>query len=588
MITNSAQCITDWTNVCQRIDGFGGSSAWRSTWTTAEADMLFSTNSGTGVSFDGQSNFTFTGIGLSLLRSRIAPGGSTVEGSIMQMAQARGAKVWSTPWSPAANFKSNTNVDGGSFVGTTANYQAYANQLAGYAASVKILYGVSLYALSLQNEPDANVTTYESCNWSAQQFHDFIPYLYNALTASNVASTKIILPESQSWTDPSNLDVAAMSDITSNDVSIVANHDYVANNDVGDQTTPVATQNYGKALWETEVSLLSGSDSSITNAVYWAGRIHLFLTAAQANAWHYWWLLPGTSTGNEGLTDTNGIPAKRMYAIGNFSRFVRPNYYRIGVPSNSGPAWISAYKDSASPAFAIVAINSSPIEWITQSIQLTNFNAGSVTPWITSDSLSLAAQPAVTVSNGTFVYNLPAMSVVTFTGQALGNSPPTLATVANQTINAGFVLTLTNSATDTDSPAPTLTYRLLAGPTNASLNATNGVFSWRPLVSQANTTNFIYVEVSDNEVPPSSATNAFTIVVNPVLLPALTVTPVAGGQFNLLINGTQGPDYTVMTSTNLHGWQPLFATSSPVLPLTLVETNAGTSSEGYYRVEIGP
>ena len=60
------------------------------------------------------------------------------------------------------------------------------------------------------------------------------------------------------------------------DVGIIANHNYVANNSVGDQTMPAAIPSYGKALWETEVALLSGSDSSIANGVYYAKRIHRF------------------------------------------------------------------------------------------------------------------------------------------------------------------------------------------------------------------------------------------------------------------------------------------------------------------------
>ncbi len=586
--TNSARCIVDSKAVHQRIDGFGASSAWRGTWTTAQADMFFSTNSGTGVTLDGQSFFPFTGAGLSLLRTRIAPGGTTVENSIMQMAQARGAQVWSTPWSPAAPFKSNTNVDGGSFVGTPANYQAYANQLAGYVVNMKNLYGVNLYALSLQNEPDANVTTYESCNWSAQQFHDFIPYLYNALVSSNVGSTKIILPESQNWTDPSGLESTTMGDITSNDVAIIANHDYVANNNVGDQTTPAAINSYGKGLWETEVSLLAGNDSSITNAVYWAGRVHLYLTAAQANAWHYWWLLPGTSSGNEGLTDTNGIPAKRMYALGNFSRFVRPNYYRIDVPSNSGPALISAYKDSVSSNFAIVAINTSGNIFMAQTFGLTNFNASSVIPWVTSDALSLAAQPAVSVSNGSFTYTLPAMSVVTFTGQAISNPQLTLAGVSNQTINAGFMLAITNVATDSGSSSPALAYSLLAAPTNSTLDPATGVFLWRPLVAQAGTTNLVSVEVADNELPPLSATNSFNVVVNPLVQPTLTTVPVSGNRLNLVINGLAGPDYAVQVSTNLADWQVLFRTNSPALPVTFTTTNNALVPAQFFRVAIGP
>jgi glucuronoarabinoxylan endo-1,4-beta-xylanase len=114
--------------------------------------------------------------------------------ALMRLAQAREARVWSTPWTPQASFKDNNNTIGGNFV--SANNQAYANQLAGYVAQLAAS-GIQLYALSIQNEPDANVS-YVSCHWSPQQFHDFIPYLYNALVASNVSSTKIMLPESQS------------------------------------------------------------------------------------------------------------------------------------------------------------------------------------------------------------------------------------------------------------------------------------------------------------------------------------------------------------------------------------------------------
>src|SRR5262249_44015345 len=154
------------------------------------------------------------------------------------------------------------------------------------------------YALSVQNEPDAIVNSYESCNWSAQQIHDFVPYLYNSLMASNVGSTRIMLPESQNWLDYSNLASTAMNDATvAANVSIIGDHNYDGSTGPGN----LARNSYGKALWETEVSLLSGSDGSIANGVYYAQRIYLFLTQAQVNAWHYWWLMTGNSTGNEGL-----------------------------------------------------------------------------------------------------------------------------------------------------------------------------------------------------------------------------------------------------------------------------------------------
>jgi len=436
--TNGVSTV-DWNNVHQRIDGFGASSAWSSTWTTAEAELLFSTSN--NISYSGG---TYNGVGLSLLRNHITYANTTsasdtpttVETNIMQMAQAYGAKVWSSPWTPAAGFKSVNDIydsgtataggiDGGSFLGGDATNQAYASQLANYVLNMKNQ-GINLYAISIQNEPDADVTSYEACQWSGANIHDFVTNLYNALVAKGVGSTKIMLPESQNWTDPKNLAVPAMSDPNvAADVGIIANHDYVADNSVGDQTVP-ATNSVasGQAVWETEVALLSGSDSSIANGVYYAKRIYQYMTQAQANAYHYWWL---SASGNQGLLDTSAGPTKRLFAFGQYSRFVRPNFYRIDATSSQPSVLVSAYKATNSTAFAIVVVNTYAATDVTQAFNLTNFTAASVTPWITSATNSLAPQAPVNVTNSSFTYDLPAMSIVTFVGQA-GSSPSPVAT----------------------------------------------------------------------------------------------------------------------------------------------------------------
>ena len=136
----------------------------------------------------------------------------------------------------------------------------------------------------------------------------------------------------------------------------------------------------------------------MTNGLYWALQIHDMLTIDQVNAWHYWWLIP-YPTDNESLVDPNGLPAKRMYVLGQFSRFVRPGYYRIGA-ANTGATFISAYKDPASGNFALVAINTNAADF-TQTFNLAGFNCVRVTPWITSANLSLASQPAINLTNAT-------------------------------------------------------------------------------------------------------------------------------------------------------------------------------------------
>ena len=593
----SGQCSVDWTNVAQRIDGFGASSAWRSDWTSTEADMFFGTNNGTGTSFNG-TNFAFNGIGLSLLRNHIVAANTTsandtpttVETNIMQMAQARGARVWSAPWTPANGFKDNNNSVGGNFL--SASNQAYASQLANYVLNMKTNWGVTLYAISVQNEPDANVS-YESCYWYGTNFESFVTNLYNALVAKGVGSTKIIMPESQNWSSNPGLWTPTLNDTNAfADVSIIANHDYVPDNQTGDLTTPAQLSVSGASTWETEVSQIGGSyDGSIANGIYWAWRIHLYLTVAQVNAWHYWWLISGGSD-NEGLTDSSGNPAKRMYVLGQWSRFVRPDFYRIDATSSQPSALISAYKDTNSPAFAIVVVNTNTATDVMQTFNLTNFTATSVTPWITSASLSLAPQTPVNVANYSFTYDIPAMSVVTFVGQGivgLSNMPPSLAPVADQTINVGQTLLVTNAATDPNVPPNTLNFNLLSNPSGATLtglDATDALFTWRAPVSQADTTNLVTVAVTDIGTS-LSATNSFNVIVNAVTNPVISAVNLSPGQVSMTVNGPQGPDYTLWTSTNLVGWQMLFTTNSPPIPFTASDPNAAAPVQ-FYRFQIGP
>ena len=389
MATNIGTVTINYTNTQQRIDGFGAASAWMSSMSTSVADLLFSTN---------------TGAGLSLLRTRIAPGGviDDYEGTIAQLAQARGARVWSTPWSPATSFKTTNSVNGGGFASSTANYQGHAAQLAKYAVTMKNTYGVNLYAVSVQNEPDYD-TSYESCVWTGQQIHDFVSYLDAALTASNVASAKIMLPEKSNWSW--ELATNTLNDTTtSNLVDILACHDY------GSSASPV-TQ-FGapcpKALWETEHYFGSGDD--VTNALAVAWEINSFLTVAQVNAYHYWWL---TGSGNGSIANNTASPAKRLFAMGNYSRFVRPSFYRVGATNNTA-ALVTAYKDTNSANFVIVAANPTAYP-VNQTFVLTNFPlTGTLTQWVTSASLSLSNQGSVSVVGNTFNYLLPAWTIVSF------------------------------------------------------------------------------------------------------------------------------------------------------------------------------
>jgi hypothetical protein len=136
---------------------------------------------------------------------------------------------------------------------------------------------------------------------------------------------------------------------------------------------------------------------------------------------YIWWKALGDANG---VVNASGVPQKRGFVMSQFSRFVRPGYFRIGISNNTGPVQITAYKDFASGNFALVAINPS-ITNVNQVFNLTNFSVNSLTPWQTSGPLSLSSQPPITISGSSFTNTIPASSVVTLFGQA-AVTPPTL------------------------------------------------------------------------------------------------------------------------------------------------------------------
>ena len=165
---------------------------------------------------------------------------------------------------------------------------------------------------------------------------------------------------------------------------------------------------------------------------------------------------------------------------------------------------------------------------------------------------------------------------------------PVLAPVADQRINPGFMLTVTNVAADAESAPEALTFRLITGPTNAQLDSASGVLMWRPAVAQGGTTNLVTVAVTDDGAPPLSATQQFKVFVNAPVNPALSIPTWTANSLQLAINGQPGPDYSLFASTNLADWQLLAATSSPALPWLFSDRQATNFRRRFYRVGIGP
>jgi glucuronoarabinoxylan endo-1,4-beta-xylanase len=404
----------------QQMEGFGASSAWVAgtirSFPTAERntilDDLFSTT---------------TGAGLSMVRQRIpteaepSPGvwDWSVDDDTLWLAQeaiSRGVTtVWATPWTPEPWMKSNDNLDYGGYL-LPSHYQEYANYLATYVEHEQsVLPAGTFSAVSLQNEPDEDVS-YESCLWTSAQFHDFLKYDLIPTFERDHLTTHVIMPEHSWWDDSFASDTLADL-FTSQYLWAVATHDY------GGTIAPFTdAQARGKATWETEVSNLGGNDSSIVDGLSWAITLHQTVTTAGASAWHYWWLLnPGTD--GEGLINVDQanqtyLVNTRLWTIGNFSRFVRPGFHLIGLSSNNPESGVytSAFRDTATGKIVVVAINDNSNS-TNLTVDLPTYAVGSMEAYRTSATQNLAAIGSVGVSNHVFLTTLPAQSVTTFAGQ---------------------------------------------------------------------------------------------------------------------------------------------------------------------------
>jgi hypothetical protein len=247
----------------------------------------------------------------------------------------------------------------------------------------------------------------------------------------------------------------------------------------------------------------------------------------------------------------------------------------------------------------VMLVNLDPLIAIAVTVNITGTNLASTGTWYQFGLTNISTAttlPAYPVSTNTvtglvnsFTVLVPPYTMVDLLIPPMpANTPPVLAAIANRTVNVGQTVAFTASATDTDQPPQTLTFRLLAGVTNATLNTNSGAFSWRPLVTQAGTTNAFSLKVADNGSPSLSATQSFSVTVNPLTQPGLSSIGLIGGFVQFQVSGVNGPDYAVQGSSNLLNWNVLFITNSPAMPFLWTDTNTATLPAQFYRIKVGP
>ncbi len=429
----TADVVAYWNVPQQTIDGFGASNVFLpNAMTTADADLFFSASSG---------------IGLTILRVGISPTGGLFGGgwSDGALVAARGGRVIATPWSAPAAWKSNdSTTDGGTLL--PSHYADWAGAMKSFLGTFKASAGVDVYAVSLQNEPDL-AASYESMLYSVDQLSAFARVL-SPMLATMSPRPKLMMGEYSTW---DSLD-ALTNELVNSDTTTLSLVDLFGIHQYGSGVPTPYTSSYTQPLWETEASSLDAFDPSLTNGLKTAEWINDALTTGGASAWMCWWLY-GQNADNEGLVGSSDHPGqmtKRYYALGNFSKFVRPGWVRLATTgSKAGLYGVSAYKNPSTGGYAIVVVNASSAP-VTLDLGIVDAGTSSaVVPYATYDDGSgsmtmsshgnLEPQAAISVAaNGTFSATVP-VGVTTFVGTVAPPAVPAT-TGLGLLVTAGLLL----------------------------------------------------------------------------------------------------------------------------------------------------
>ncbi|SDD47682.1 O-Glycosyl hydrolase [Dyadobacter soli] len=184
----------------------------------------------------------------------------------------------------------------------------------------------------------------------------------------------------------------------------------------------------GLEYWQSEYCILGdnegeikgeGRELGINPALYVARVIHNDLVNANATAWH-WWISVSPYDYKDGLvyidknkTDGNFQSSKMLWAMGNFSRFVRPGAKRIDASSSLGTdgLLVSSYLNTNNELVTVIVNNDGEDREVKLALP-TDPKAGTIRAYETSAVSDLAP---MRVAGGNFV--VKARSIVTVTSK---------------------------------------------------------------------------------------------------------------------------------------------------------------------------
>ena len=270
---------------------------------------------------------------------------------IVKKVNEYGGYVLASPWTPPAAWKSNNSLVGPSSAKLNTNrYVDYANHLRNFCIKM-VNNGAPIYAVSIQNEPNADVG-YEGCNWSSTEMRNFFNTSgVGAFTRNNSAGTSapikgwgggketpyVLIMNGETMSDMS-INSGVMNDQSArNSIDLIGRHMY------GGRTSYYDTASqYNKEVFMTEYTDTENMSSHYPNMHRWEymwrflNVLDWSIRMNNENAFIWWYMKRFyciIGDGDQSAIDGQILP--RGYAMSHYAKFAKDTMRVQVTPSGT-------------------------------------------------------------------------------------------------------------------------------------------------------------------------------------------------------------------------------------------------------------
>ncbi|CAG7654549.1 stalk domain-containing protein [Paenibacillus allorhizosphaerae] len=315
-------------------------------------------------------------------------------------------------WSPPAWMKDNASAIRGGHL-KPEHYDDFAEYLLTWAKKYKEDYGYDVNWLSIQNEPEA-LMDYASAIYTGPEMSSVVSTVYEAFKMDGI-DVGIGAPEGGHLGSSFKL-------LNQMDSAVIQKLDYIATHFYAWDTYDVYNydlRKFNKPLFMMEYSMPDPNDSTIEGGLAVADQISAALEQGYSS-YLYWWFVTKPTAATSGVSRQSLVDLKldgtytinkRLYTMGQFSRFIRPGDRNVKADSGNSYVTVTAAKNTATNKAALVAANRSS-EPIT--VTINGMTGTSVAVYRTSGTENIASIGNYTTGGGSFEYTLAPKSVTTF------------------------------------------------------------------------------------------------------------------------------------------------------------------------------